>query len=470
MSDQDILRSSALRLRAHIAARKVSPVEATEACLRQIERLNPSLNAFITVCADQALADARAAEQAVLRGERLGPLHGIPISVKDLIKTKGVRTTGGSLVYRDLVPDFDATVVERVKAAGAVVLGKTNTSEFGLSATTENRLGDDCRNPWDRTRTSGGSSGGAAAGVAAGMSHLALGSDGGGSIRVPSGFCGCFGIKPSHGRVPGHGGFGGMPHFSQTGPITRTVRDAAALLQVIAGFDRRDPLSLRAPVPDFLAACEGGVRGLRIAWSLDLGFAGVDPALREVAGKAVQVFEDLGATVEEPGLRFEHPQPIFRDIVLADEAAAHGHLMDRLDDLAPYAKPQIEAGTRVTGAEYSRALSALAEFRAMMADFFERYDLLITPTNAVPAFPVGERPAVIGGKRLPRLWGPFPYSMPFNLTGQPAASVPCGVSAEGLPIGLHIVGRVGDEATVFRAAAAFEAAQPWSGRWPSMAA
>lgn len=469
MASADLLFLSACELRERFRRREVSPVEVAEACLRQIERLNPRVNAFLTVTAEEALRSARRTEEALMKGDAQGPLAGVPISVKDLIWTRGVRTTGGSLVYRDWVPGEDAVVVERVKRAGAVILGKTNTSEFGNSATTENLLGDDGRNPWDPSRTAGGSSGGAAAAVALGMGPLALGSDGGGSIRIPSAFCGVFGIKPTFGRVPNHGEFPGMLLFAQIGPIARTVRDAALLLQVISGHDPRDPWSLREAVPDFGAGLGAGVKGMRMAWSPDLGSQAVDPEVLEVTGRAVKVLEGLGAVVEEPRLDWPYPQSVFATMVLADSYAFGQELLAQADRLMWYTRRTLEEGARVMGHQYSLALMEMARFRSLVDDLFERYDVLLTPATAVPAFPVGQRPQEIGGRRVSRLWGPFPFCMPFNVTGQPAASVPCGVTGEGLPVGLQVVGRRGEEATVLRVAAALEEALPWAHRIPPMA-
>lgn len=468
MSEQELAYAPAWRLAEMVRRREVSPVELVETSLGRVERFNPRLNAFLTVTTEEARAEAKRAEARATQGGDLPPLHGVPISIKDLINTRGIRTTHGSLVYKDNVPDEDGVVVERVRAAGAVILGKTNTSEFGQSATTENRLGDACRNPWDASRTSGGSSGGASAGVATGMSPLAVGSDGGGSIRIPAAFCGVYGIKPSQGRVPAHGGLGGMPLFSQNGPITRSVRDAAMLLQVLAGFDRRDPRCLRVQPPDFVAALEGGVKGMRVAWSPDMGFAAVEPEVLEVAGQAARRFEELGCVVEEATPPFvEDPFAVFRVIVATDAYANLGFLLEEhADDLAPYSKATIEHGGQVPGHEYSRALRGLEGFRAEIADFFESYDLLVLPGTAVPAFPVGERPSEVAGHKVSRLWGAFPFTMLFNVTGQPAATLPVGTSREGLPIGLMVVGRVGDEATVLRASAAYEEACPWASRRP----
>ncbi|MCH7621041.1 MAG: amidase, partial [Chloroflexi bacterium] len=314
--ESDMSFAPATELRQKIAAKEVSIVELTELFYRRIERLNPQLNAYLSLCPDQALAAAKQAQEAVQRGDSLGPLHGIPISIKDLEATQGIPTTMGSTIFQDRVPEVDSVVVERVRRAGAIILGKTNTPEFGQSGTTENLLGDACRNPWNTERTAGGSSGGAAAALASGLCTLATGSDGGGSIRIPASFTGVFGIKPSQGRVPRYGGYGqpAANHFSQSGPMSRTVADTALLLQVLAGPDPRDPTSMREPPPDFSSGLNQGVGGLRMAWSPDLGYAGVDPEVVSITEKAAQVFTELGAKVDEANLTLEDPFSAFFDV------------------------------------------------------------------------------------------------------------------------------------------------------------
>src|SRR5437762_11748257 len=270
-----LIWQSAIETSGLVRAKKLSPIEVTDAVLSRIDAINPVLNAFCVVAAEQVRAAAREAEIAVTKGEPLGPLHGVPVSIKDVLSTRGLTTTGGSRLFADRVPDEDAIAVARLRAAGAVVLGKTNTSEFGHKAVTENPLFGVTRNPWNPALTPGGSSGGAAAAVASGCGPLALGTDGGGSIRIPAAFCGVYGFKPSYGPVPGRGGFPGFAHVSHVGPITRTVRDAALMLDVIAGGDDRDRASLPREPGSYLEACEGDVQGLHVAWTADLGYARV---------------------------------------------------------------------------------------------------------------------------------------------------------------------------------------------------
>lgn len=472
MNDKNLVFLPAHELRTLIATKQVSPVEVTELYLQRIEQLDSQLNSYLTVTADLALATAREAEKAVMEGKSLGPLHGIPISIKDLEVTRGIRSTMGSLIFKDTVPEQDSLVVERVRQAGAIILGKTNTPEFGLLGTTENRLGDACRNPWNRERTTGGSSGGAGAAIAAGLCSLATGSDGGGSIRIPSSFCGIYGIKPSQGRVPRYGGLGRptIGQFSQSGPMTRSVRDAAILLQVLAGPDSRDPTCLQTPPPDFVAALDQGVKNLRIGWSPDFGYAAVDPEVVEVTSKAVRVFEELGCHVEDAKITLHEPFPPFWTIFSANAYAAYGHLLEKQgDQLTDYARHCIEHGSRVSGADYARALLAIEQLRGQFTPLMQRYDLLVTPTMAVPAFPIGQQPKTIAGREVDSFWGFLPFTFPINAIGYTAASIPCGFSAEGLPIGLHIIGRSGKEATVFSASAAFEEARPWANTKPPIA-
>ncbi len=473
MMEQELAFESAGEVRRLIVFKEVSCVELTEMFLRRIEEMNPILNAYLTLCPDDAIGAAHRAQEAVQNGEQLGSLHGIPISIKDLELTRGITTTLGSAMFQDRIPDMDSVVVERVKAAGAIILGKTNTPEFGLSGTTENKLGDACRNPWDPNRTPGGSSGGAAAALAAGLCTLATGSDGGGSIRIPASFSGVFGIKPSQGRVPRYGGYGypAANHFSQSGPMSRTLADTALLLQALAGPDSRDPVSMRETPPDFAAQLDQGVEGWRIAWSTNLGYAGVDPEVARVTEKAARVFEEMGAMVEVPDLALEDPFEAFWDVFSTASYTSYGHLLEEhREQFTYYGLRAFEHGAEVTGADLSRALLRVDQLRRQLETFFDDYDLLLTPTMAVPAFPVEERPAVIGGKEVDPFWGYLPFTFPINMTGQTAGSVPCGFSeapaSAGMPIGLHLVGPRGSEARVLQASAAFERARPWADKRP----
>ena len=462
---------SAVDLAQAIREKKVSSLEATENFFQRIDQLDSQLNSYLTLRRDQALADAKAADEAVQRRAGLGPLHGVPISIKDLEMTEGVTTTMGSALFRDRVPDMDSIVVERVKASGAIILGKTNTPEFGQSGTTENMLGEPCRNPWNTERTPGGSSGGAASALAAGLCTVSIGSDGGGSIRIPASFSGVFGIKPTQGRVPRYGGYGrpAANHFSQAGPLTRTVADSALLLQVVAGPDSRDVTSIRQPAPDFSAGLLDGVKGMRLAWSSNFGYAAVDPGVVRVTERAAKLFAGIGATVDDSGLNMEDPFTSFWDVFATAAFTSYGHLLEEhRNDFSDYGLNAILHGQEGTGADMSRAINEVDRIGRRMEEFFDDFDLLLSPTMAVPAFPIDQRPSVIGGREVEPFWGFLPFTYPINMSGQTAASVPCGYSDDGMPIGLHIIGPRGSEAKVLQACAAFEQAQPWEGRRPAV--
>jgi len=470
----DLAFQPAHRLRQLIERKEVSPVELTELALARIERLNPSLNAFITVAADPAMHAASEAEKAVTRGDPLGPLHGIPTSIKDLEAVAGVRLTSGSLLHKDDVADSDALCTQRIKAAGAVILGKTNTPEFGASPTTENRLGEPCRNPWNTERTPGGSSGGAAASVAAGITPIAQGSDGGGSVRIPSSFSGIYGIKATQGRVPRRhaGPLSWHPlNNSSVGPMSRDVRDAAILLRALSGpAPDAEPGTIQAEPPDFEAAVGRPVTGLRIAWSPDFGGAPVEPEIVDICARAARLFEQMGATIEEADYRPDDPEAVHASFQTFSNVRAyilHRDALDQADLLTDYVRTTYEHGRNTTAEQFFAALADINRFRAYTVDFFNRHDLLTSPTLAVAAFPIGNTPRTIGGRTIaPADSGFNPFCFPFNATGNPAATIPCGFTADGMPVGLQIVGRHRDEETVIAASAAFEEAQPWAHRHP----
>jgi aspartyl-tRNA(Asn)/glutamyl-tRNA(Gln) amidotransferase subunit A len=449
---------SASELLKHYHARTLSPVEVTAAVLERIEALDSTLNAFVTVTPALALAAARAAERAYAAAEPPPALCGVPVSVKDVVPTAGVRTTMGSRLFADWVPDFDAPLVERLRGAGAVLLGKTTVPEFGWKGDSGNPVNGPARNPFDPARTAGGSSGGAAAAVASGMGPLAQGGDGAGSIRIPAAFCGVVGLKPSHGRVP-YAPAGALELLVSEGPIARTVADAALMLDVLAGPDPRDRMSLPPDGPPFADACGRGVGGLRIAWSPDLGHADVDPEVASVARDAAGALAELGARVEELGERLDDPHDDLELLFATAYAGLHldgyglqgDHDTSRLD---PGLRALIERGERHSAAELAAAHLRRLRFCDRVREYMQSFDLLVTPTLPVTAFRAGDdHPA----GSTPYGWLPFTY--PFNLTGQPAVTVPAGL-AGGLPVGLQIVGRWRDDRTVIAAAAAFERARP----------
>jgi aspartyl-tRNA(Asn)/glutamyl-tRNA(Gln) amidotransferase subunit A len=462
----DLCWLSAVDLAAAIKKKRVSPREVVEAVLARIEKTR-ALNAYVTLDADGARRAARAAERALTsRSATLGPLHGVPFSVKDLIITKGMRTTFGTPLHRDNVPTEDAPAVARMKAAGAILLGKTNTPTFGWVGITDNLVFGVTRNPWNLERTPGGSSGGAGAAVAAGLGPLALGTDGGGSIRKPAAFCGIVGHKPSFGRVPVYPASAAWS-LSHVGPMTRTVKDAALMLTVCAGPDERDPYSLPRENVDYVKALRGGITGLRVAYSETLGIApAVEPEVRASVGSAVRAFREVGCRVETVEPSWPPIWEAWRAIFLGGIGTRLAPQLHRRDEIDAGLVPVIEEALAWGPTRFVDAWTERLAWWQHPRQFFEKYDLLVTPTATTAAFPHGMLyPSTIAGVKVDRL-ASSAFTFPFNLTGQPAVSVPCGFTRDGLPIGLQIVGRRNDDATVLRAAAAFESARPWAARRP----
>jgi len=453
-----------------IRRRTLSPVEIMDAVLARIEALNPRLNAYLTVDAEGAREQAKAAEAVVMRGETLKPLHGLPVSIKDLEPSAGLRCTYGSKFFEHNIADFDGMVTGRVKAAGGIVLGKTNTSHYGYKDMCDNLIGPPCRNPWKLERTSGASSGGAAAAVAAGLGPLAHGSDGAGSIRIPAALCGVFGLKPSFGRVPYWPNADIWVARSHNGPITRTVADAALLLGVMAGPDPRDPTSIDSPLEDYPAAVARpleALRGLRVAWSVDFGYAPVDPEVRRLTAAAAERFQSFGCEVEAVNPDWDNPREPASVMWYVSFAA---RLSERYDQRPEWFEPSlaemIEAGRHISGVQHGQAQLARTVFYEQARRFFERYDLLLTPQMPLGAWSVERGPSTIEGKPTPSMFDRLNFTFPFNQTGQPAASVPCGFTSEGLPVALQIVGRWHADRLVLQAAAAFEQAAPWARERP----
>lgn len=469
MQTNDLAQLSAVELAAAVRAKKISPVEATRAVLARIERLNPQLNAFCTVTADAALATAQQLEAAIMRGDDPGPLAGVPVSIKDLLYVKDVRITSGSKLFETNVAAEDAPVVERLRRAGAVVVGITNTPEFGWKGVTDNRVFGITRNPWNLELTPGGSSGGASSAVAAGLGPVAIGTDGGGSLRIPASFTELVGYKASFGRVPNYPG-SGVDSLRHTGPLTRTVADAALVMDVLAGPDDRDPNSLPADTTaPYSKSLDDGVRGLRVGYSPTLGYAWVDPEVAAICADAAKHFAATGAKVEEVDIDWGNCYDVWGVFFYGGIAArVAGFPAERRELLDPGLQPIVERGLKLTAVDYVNALVARNQFWQKVRATFERYDLLLTPTLSVPPFAVGRnRPELPAGPDGAELrWSPFTY--PFNLTGQPAVSVPCGRTKADLPVGLQIVGRRFADATVLRAARAWEQIQPWAERRPTL--
>ena len=435
---------------------QLSPVEVTRAVLDRIEKLNPVLNAFNLV-SDRALEDAKAAEARWMAGQPKGLLDGVPVSIKDIILTKGWPTLRGSKTVDPKGPwNDDAPATARLREHGAVLLGKTTTPEFGWKGVTDSPLTGITRNPWNAGKTPGGSSGGAVAAVASGMGPLAVGTDGGGSIRIPCSFTGLFGLKPSFGRVPAWplSPFGTVAHV---GPIARSVTDAALMLNVLSLPDARDWHALPYEARDWRSGLDHGIDDLRIAFSPDLGYAEVDREVADIVRQAVRVFTQLGAHVEEKDPGFENPEPIFRTHWFAGAAALLASVPAAKRKLIDPGLLEVAAeGEKIGAAEIMNAQMQRGALGAHMNLFHRDYDLLVTPTLAVAAFDAGvEFPP---GRKRWIDWTPF--SFPFNLTQQPAASIPCGLTRDGLPVGLHIVGPRYNDGIVLRAARAFETARP----------
>jgi Asp-tRNA(Asn)/Glu-tRNA(Gln) amidotransferase A subunit family amidase len=466
----DLDFAEALPLTQAIRSRQLSPVELLDHVMRQAERRQPTVNAFLTLDADAARVAAREAEAAVMRGEPTGVLHGLPVSVKDLEPTRGLRTTYGSKFFEHDVPDFDGGVAGRLRSAGAIIFGKTNTPHYGHKDSCDNLLGPPSRNPWDLSRTPGGSSGGAAAAVAAGIGPLAHGSDGAGSVRIPAALCGVFGFKPSLGVVP----YWPNPEFwaarSHNGTLSRTVADSALMLNAIAGHDPRDAVSIEPLVDDWLAAIASpDVHGLRVAWSPDFGYAAVDPEVRSLATAAAKRFSDLGCNLEEVTVPWADPSE-WASLLWDFQTAIRNHERARQHPewIEPTMQAQIDRGLRASLLEVGQAQLARTAFYEQARQFMDAYDLLLTPQMPCVAWPVDQPPTSIDGRPTPNLFDHLQFTFPFNLTGWPAASVPCGFNSQGLPVALQIVAPKHRDAQCLQAAAAFEALVPWKDARPSL--
>jgi aspartyl-tRNA(Asn)/glutamyl-tRNA(Gln) amidotransferase subunit A len=458
MSD-DLDAMTAMELRGKIARREVSPVEVTRRALEKAEATQASLNAFFILMPEKALTAAKTAETAVMRGDPLGSLHGVPLSIKDLIAVGGERFAFGSRCMADNIAAADAPSVERAKTAGAIVIGKTTTSEFGCKGVGDSPLTGITRNPWNLTKTPGGSSAGAAASVAAGITPFALGTDGGGSVRIPGCLTGLAAIKGQFGRIPVWP-VSATTTLAHVGPMARTVEDAALLFMACAGYDERDPCSVAGLVPDLLAACQQDVKGLRVAYSPTLGYARPDAEVLRVIDAAAKQFETLGCAVELVERVFER-DPV--DIWAAEFYAGAGtRLRPFLDSKRELIDPAVadilEQALRQELRGYYNKVFERYALRDSLRPFFERYDILLSPVLPVTSLDVGKNvPDHLGDRNLV---SSVYYTYPFNLTGQPAATVCAGLAADGMPVGLQIVGRMLGEADVVRAAAAYERSRP----------
>jgi aspartyl-tRNA(Asn)/glutamyl-tRNA(Gln) amidotransferase subunit A len=469
----DLVWNSMTELARLIRAREVSPVEVVQAHLDRIASLDGKIRAYITVMGDSALASARSAEAAVVAGETLGPLHGVPVGLKDLYGTKGVRTTGGSRILANWVPGEDATVASRLAGAGAIVLGKLNMHEFAYGPEGVNPHYGSPWNPWDATahRICGGSSSGSGAAVAAAICPGALGSDTGGSIRIPASLCGISGIKPTYGRVSRAGVLPLAWSLDHVGPMCRTAADCALMLGAMAGYDPRDPTTSVLPVPDYLSALTGSVKGLRIGLLKAFFMESAADEPRRAVEQALATLEALGASVREVSLDTIALVPGASTAVIAAEAYAYHEswIKKRPEEYGPDVRDRLRLGAFVSGADYVNGQRARALVRASVDAVLAGLDVLVAPATPIAATAVGASETEINGERQPVRLSLIRFTRPFNVTGHPAASIPCGFTTDGLPIGLQIVGRPFDEATVLRVADAYQRATDWHTRRPPLA-
>jgi len=467
----DLCYTSATELRDMMKSKLISPVDVVKTFLNRIEEINPTINAYCTVVPDMALKLARKAESAIMKGYKIGPLHGIPVSIKDTTLTRGIRTTFGSMLYENFIPDNDALVVERLKRAGAIILGKTNCPEFGAGASTFNEVFGLTRNPWNTDFNSGGSSGGAAAAVAAGLGPLAEGTDLGGSLRVPASFCGVVGLRPSPGRVPLHPYILCWDNLVVEGGIARTVGDIALMLDVISGPDDRSPISLSNNGTEFLKAVQNpSIKAFKIAWSDNLNIMPIDNEIIEIARSAIDIFLGLGCEVIEDTPDFSG----VRETALILRGLRYvARFQDQYDDpefkrlVNPLVVRNLEQGLKLSIRDVAKAERQRSDLWERVKIFFDHYDLLLTPTVAIPPFPAETiYPNEINGTPMENYvdWIMLTYAI--TMTGLPAISVPCGWTKNGLPVGLQIVGRRHSESDLLKAAAVYELAAPWTDKRP----
>ena len=470
MNKEEICFLPAFEMKEKIASQEISSTEITEAIIERIEKINPITNAYCTTTFDLARGMAKEADDRVKKGEKLGLLNGIPASIKDLNPVKGIRTTYGSKIYENHIPDHDDIAVQRLRTEGIVILGKTNTPEFGFKGVTDNLIFGQSRNPWNLEVTTGGSSGGAASAVVSGLGPLAQGSDGGGSIRHPSSFCGAFGLKPSFGRVPRYPKLFPMGlDLAVIGPIVRHVKDAALMLDAMKGPFEGDKATLPKDGFRYIDKITEVPEGLKIGYSLDFGYTkALDPEVEKNILSSVELFETFGWDIDPVKIKMRKAELSFNTIwtsMLGYNLKTY--LKEWEDKMDPNLVRLIKAGLGYDGMSLSRALAIRAQVYESIYKVFKDYDILITPSLAIPAFKLGVMyPSKINGINVsPTAW--MPFSFPFNLTGHPAASIPSGWSSKGLPIGMQIVGKRFDELTVLQVSKVFEELAPWQDNRPN---
>ena len=464
MDKKELPFLTASQLSNLIETKEVSPVEATEAYLDRIEEVDPKLNSYITITGEQAVESARQAEQEIAAGKHRGPLHGVPMAVKDQFNTAGVLTTGGSSILKDNVPSEDATVIAKLKEAGAVMLGKLNMSEFAMAEIYNHPYGTP-RNPWDLERNPGTSSSGSGAATAAFLCSTSLGEDTGGSIRGPANFSGLVGLRPTHGRVSRYGVLGGSWSMDTVGPISRSVEDAAITIQAIAGYDTKDTYSWDVPVPDYRSALTGDIQGIKMGVIQErMDSPNLDPEFRETVAKAISVIGELGASSEDVSIPLApNAGALTMSILNVEWANLHRPLFEpNFDELDHNNKIRFLTGSIIPAQAYYKAQKIRAVLRQQILDALEKVDVLVLPTGPVTAPPVESVPGIESKEHsLTGLAGRISFTGPFNLAGTPAISVPCGFSAAGMPMGLQIVGKPFDEETVLRVAHAYEQNTDW---------
>jgi aspartyl-tRNA(Asn)/glutamyl-tRNA(Gln) amidotransferase subunit A len=461
MSSNEILDLDVAALAEHLRAKKISPVEVTRAYLDRIAQVDEKIRAYITVTADDAIASAKKAEREIASGNWRGPFHGVPVGLKDLLYTKGVRTTGGSKILADFRPDFDATSWARLKAQGAVMLGKLNLHEFAYGVTSSNPHWGICRNPYALDRIPGGSSGGSAAAIVARTAAATIGTDTGGSIRIPASLCGCVGLKPTWSRVSRYGVIPLAYSMDHVGPITRTVRDAALMLNVIAGHDPNDSTSSREPVPDYTANLNAGAKGTRIGIIREL-MEGLSDDVAKSFKAAMKQLGDLGAIVDEVSIASLPSASVINSIATFTEALEYHEewFRTRADDYGPDVRRLLQSGMAITGVAYVRAQRARAKVLADALGAMENHDVLAAPGSAITAPKIGESRIIgEGEQRVDVVDKILRFTAPFDCTGQPALAIPTGLGSDGLPLSMQIIGRPFDEASVLRVSSAYEAAR-----------
>jgi aspartyl-tRNA(Asn)/glutamyl-tRNA(Gln) amidotransferase subunit A len=468
MDSKDFCYLSAGELSRLIKKKEVSPVEVVKAHLARVEALEPALNSFITLLPEQAMEEARVAEREIQSGQYRGPLHGIPIGLKDLFYVKGVRNTSGSKIFDHFIPDYDSTLALKLKEAGVILLGKLNLHQFAYGPTGENPDYGNMHNPWDLGRITGGSSGGSGSATASGQCTLAMGTDTGGSIRIPSALCGLVGLKPTYGRLSRYGMTVLSWSQDHPGPMGRIVEDCALVMNAVAGYDPRDPSSAHRLIPDFTQSLTEDIKGLRVGVPKEPFEDPIDSEVEHFVRNAIELLVKLGATVYEISWPLYHEsKAISSTILMAEATAYHSQLMKQQDfRLDPKVRLRLEAGLLISAVDYLQAQRARRLFYQQSCDLFKKVDLLAGPTVPITACNIGTEEVQIGITHMGVIPALTQHTRPYNLNGFPAITVPCGFSKNGLPIGFQLAGKPFDEETVLRAAFAYEQATEWHQRKP----